>query len=115
MINPKVKGAIAPFPCLNSLFDENELNVNEGVLELMKRHISIFGEEIRQYFPDLEDFQKYFRFVNNTFGTDVGDLPSQDNLLKTQFELIWCMMKMREAYLVKSLAETFELKWHKPT
>ena len=26
------------------------------VLELVKRHFSILGEEIRQYFPDLEDF-----------------------------------------------------------
>ena len=51
----------------------------------MKRHISIFGEEIRQYFPDLEDFQKYLRFVNNPFGTSVRDLPSQDNLLQEQF------------------------------
>ena len=48
-----------PFLHLNSFLDENELDVNEGVLELMKRHISILGEEIWQYFPDLEDFQKY--------------------------------------------------------
>jgi len=34
---------------------------------------------------DLEDFQKYCRFVNNPFGTSVGDLPSQDNLLQEQF------------------------------
>ena len=72
----------APFPYLNPYFDENELDVNEGVVELMKRHISIFSEEIWQCFPDLDDFQKYCRFVNNTFGKSIGDLPSQDNSLQ---------------------------------
>ena len=56
----------APFPHLNSFLDENKLDVSEGVLELMKRHFSILGEEIRQR---LEDFQKYCRFVNNSLGT----------------------------------------------
>ena len=79
----------APFPYLNSFFDENELDVNEGVLEFMKRHIFIFDEEIWQYFPDLEDFQKFCRFGNNTFGTSVGDLHLQDILLEVQFELVW--------------------------
>ena len=55
------------------------------VLELMKRHISILGEEIRLYFPDLEDFQKYCRFVNNPFETSVGDLLSRDSLLQKEF------------------------------
>ena len=78
----------ASFIYLNSFFNKNELDVNEDLLELMKRYVSIFGEEIRQYLPDLEDFQKYGRFVNNTVGTSVGDLPSQDNLLQEQLELI---------------------------
>ena len=51
----------APFPHLNGFLDENELDVNRGVFAVMKRHISILGEEIRHYFPDLEDFQKYCR------------------------------------------------------
>ena len=103
-----------PFPHLNTFLDENKLHVNEGVLEVMKRHISVLGEEIRHYFPDLEDFQKYCRFVNNPFKTSVGDLPSQDNLLQEQFiDLV--NVEMRDAYLVKSLAVTFGLKWHKPT
>ena len=53
----------------------------------MKRHISILGEEIKFSTTslDLEDFQKYYRFVNNPFGTSVGDLFSQDNLLQEQF------------------------------
>ena len=69
------------FSHLNAFLDENELDVNEGFFEVMKRHLSILGEEIRHYFPNLKDFQKYYRFVNNHFGTSVGDLPSQDNLL----------------------------------
>ena len=51
--------SFAPFPRLSSFLDENEVDVNEGVLELMKRHISVVGEEIRQYFPGLEDFQSF--------------------------------------------------------
>ena len=51
----------------------------------MKRHISILGEKMRQFFPDLEDFQWYSHFANNPFGSSVRDLPSQDNLLQEQF------------------------------
>ena len=40
----------APFRHLNSFLDENELDVNEVVLQLMKQHFSILGEEIQQYF-----------------------------------------------------------------
>ena len=75
----------APFPHLNAFLDENELDVNEDVLEVVKRPISILAEEIRHYFPDLQDFQKYCRFVNNPFETSVGHQPSQDNLLQEQF------------------------------
>ena len=99
MINTKVYGAmlipicktktLLPFLISNySFLNENELDVNEGVLEIMKCDISIFDEEIRQYFPDLKDFQKFYRSVHSTFGTSVGGLPSQDNLLQEQFELI---------------------------
>ena len=58
---------------------------NKDVLELMKRHISILGEEIWQYFSELEDFQKYRHFVNNPFGMNVGDLPLLGNLLQEEF------------------------------
>ena len=51
----------------------------------MKRHVSILGEEIRHYFHDLEDFQRCCRFVNNPFGTSVGDLSSQHNSLQEKF------------------------------
>jgi len=75
----------APFPHLNAFFDENKLDASEGILEVMTCHISIFREEIRHYFSNLEDFEKYCRFVSNPFGTSVGDMPSQDNLLQEQF------------------------------
>ena len=74
----------APFSHLSSFVDENELDVNGGVLRLMKQHMSILGEKFRQYFPDLENFQKFCRFVNNPFGTSIEDLPSLDNLLQEQ-------------------------------
>ena len=106
----------APFPHLNAFLDENELDVKEE-----KRYSrghetphSILGEEIRHYFPDLEDFQKYCRFVKNPFGTSVGDLPSQDNLLQEQFIDLVNDGNARRLILVKSLAMTFGLKWHKP-
>ena len=55
----------APFPHLNAFLNENKLDVKESVFEVLKRHISILGKKIRHDFPDLEDFQKYCRFVNN--------------------------------------------------
>ena len=50
----------------------------------MKRHISILGEEIPQYFSDLKGFQNYCRFVNNFFGTRVEDLPSRESFFQEQ-------------------------------
>ena len=47
---------LAPFPHLNAFLDEHELEVNEGVLAVMKRHIFILREKMRHYFPDLKDF-----------------------------------------------------------
>ena len=37
--------------------DENELNVDDDIIELMKRHVSILREEIAHYFLDLEAFE----------------------------------------------------------
>ena len=54
MVISNCKQNFASFPCLSSFLDK--LAVKKGVLELMKRHISVLGEKIRQYFPDLEDF-----------------------------------------------------------
>jgi len=61
----------------------------------------------------LEDFQKYCRFVNNPFGTSVGDLLPQDNLLQEQFIDLVNNGNARSLFSEKS-AVTFGLKWHKP-
>ena len=66
----------APFPHLNAFLDENELDVKEEK-RCSRGHEtphSIIGEEIRHYFPDLEDFQKYCRFVKNPFGMSVLEI-----------------------------------------
>ena len=75
----------APFLHLNFFLDEIVLDVDEGVLELIKRHISIFSEEIPQHFSDWKNFQKYCCFVNNPYKTCVGDLLSQGTLHQKQF------------------------------
>ena len=46
----------APFPQLITNIDENELDVDDDVLEVMKRRASILREEITHYFLDLEEF-----------------------------------------------------------
>ena len=76
----------------------------KGVLEVIKHYISILGEEIRHYFPDLKDFQNYCRFVN-PFGTSVGDLPSQDNLLQEQFIDLVNDGKARRLFSEKSCSD----------
>ena len=94
-----------PFPHLNSFLDENELDVNEGVLALMKQRISILGEEIQQYFPDLADFQKYCRFVNDPFGTTVRDLPSLDNFFKSSLLILVNDGNTRSLFSEKSCSD----------
>ena len=79
----------------------------------MKRHISILGKEIQQYFPDLEDFRSIMVFVN-LFGTTAADLPSQDNLHQEQFIDLVNDGNSRNLFSEKSCSE-FGLKWHKPT
>ena len=41
----------ALFPHLNAFLDENELEVNEGVLKVTKRHISILGKRNSALLP----------------------------------------------------------------
>src|SRR6218665_2187894 len=79
------KKKFAPFPHLNTYLDENELNVNDDKLEVMKQHVSILCEEICHYFPDLERFEKYYRFINNPFAPSISDLPSEDSSIQEQF------------------------------
>ena len=75
----------APFPQLNTFLDENALHVDDDILEVIKRHISILRLEIPRYFPDLLEFEKYYRFINNPFVLSVSGLPSDDNLVQEQF------------------------------
>lgn len=51
----------------------------------MKRHVSILGEEIDHYFPNLEQFDKYYCFINTPFALAVEDLPSTDHSIQEQF------------------------------
>ena len=46
---------------------ETELDVSEGVLELMKQHISILGEEISAVLPILGRFSKVLSFSKQPF------------------------------------------------
>jgi hypothetical protein len=50
------KRNFAPFPQLNSYIDENQLNVEEDILQMMKNHVSILRKEMSHYFPNLKDF-----------------------------------------------------------
>nr|XP_039255155.1 protein FAM200B-like [Styela clava] len=51
------KKTLAPFPHLNGYLDENELQISDDIIEVMKSHVSILSEEITHYFPDLQDFE----------------------------------------------------------
>ena len=75
----------ASFPQLNSCIDENDLDIDEDVIDLMKQHISMLREEISHYFPNLEEFDKQYRFVNNPFAISINDLPSDNNVVQEQF------------------------------
>ena len=73
----------AQFPQLNTYIDENKLSVDDDILEVTKRHVSIFREEITNYFPDLEELEKYHLFVNNlSVLSSIDGLSSEDNLIQ---------------------------------
>ena len=78
------KKSVAPFPQLNTDIDTNELNVDDDILEVKERHVSILREETTHYFPDLEVFEEQHRFINNPFVFSINDLPSEDNLINEQ-------------------------------
>ena len=92
----------APFPHLNSFLDENELDVNKGALELMKRHFFILGKKIRQH---LEDFQKHGRFVNNSFGTSAWRSAFIKYLVQEQFIGLVNNENARSLFTEKSLSD----------
>ena len=80
------KKIFAPFSQLNTHNEENEINVHDNILEMMKRHVSILCEEITHYFPDLEEFGKYHPFINKQCVlSSINDLPSENNLIQEQF------------------------------
>ena len=104
----------APFPQLNTFLDENALHVDDDILEVMKRNVSILREEISRYFPDLLEFERYYRFINNPFVLSVSDLPSEDNLVQEQFiDLV--NMGMQNLFFVKCFAVIFGFKWQSHT
>ena len=80
----------------------------------MTHFYSWWRTSIVGYFPDLEDLQKYCRFVNNPFGTSVGDLLSWDSLLHEEVTVMVNDENARHLYSEKSCSD-FKLKWHKPT
>ena len=65
--------------------DENELQISDVILEVIKRHVSILREEISRYFPNLQEFDKLYRFINSPFGLELDDLPSTNNQIQEQF------------------------------
>jgi len=67
----------------------------------MKRHISILGEEIRQYFPDLEDFRKYCSFVNNPWN-ECWEICLHKIIYFKNSLLIWWMMECEKLILWKT-------------
>ena len=72
-------------PQLNTYTDENDLNVDDDILEVMKCHESMINAEICHYFANLQDFDKYHLFINNPFALAFNDLLSDDNLIQVQF------------------------------
>ena len=98
------------FPQLNTFLYKNALHVDDDILEVMKRHVSILREEISRYFPDLLEFEKYYRFINNPFVLFVSDLPSEDNLVHEQFiDLV--NDGEQNLFFVKCVAVIFGFKW----
>ena len=79
------KKSFAPFPQINTYIGENELNVDDYIFEVMKRHVLILRDEIAHYFPDLEEFEKCHMFINNSFILSINDLFSEENLIQEQF------------------------------
>ena len=51
----------------------------------MKRQVSILREEISRYFPNLQEFDKLYRFINSPFGLELDDLPSSNNQIQEHF------------------------------
>ena len=72
----------APFPHLNKFLDENDFQVNDDILKVMKCHVSILSEETSRFFPILQEFDKLYRFINIPFELKLEDLPSTSNQIQ---------------------------------
>ena len=79
------KKNFASFPYLNEFLDGNELQMSDVILEVMKLHVSILSEEISRYFPNLQESDKLYRFINFPFGLKLDNLPSSNNQIQEQF------------------------------
>ena len=51
----------------------------------MQRHVSIFSEEISRYFSNLQEFDKFYCFINSSFVLKLNNLPSSYNQIQEQF------------------------------
>lgn len=54
---------------------------NEDIIEIMKQHIIILRNEISHYYPNLQEFEKYYQFINNPSVLSINDLPLEENNL----------------------------------
>ena len=79
------KKNFSSFPYLNEFLDENELQMSDVILEVIKRHVSILCEETFRYFPNLQESDKLYRFINSPFGLELDNLPSSNNEIQEQF------------------------------
>ena len=79
------KQNFASFPYLNEFLDENELQMSDVILKVMKPHVSILSEEIFCYFANLQEFDKLYRFINSLFGLKLDNLHSSNNQIQEQF------------------------------
>ena len=51
----------------------------------MKCHVSILSKEVSCYFPNLQEFDKLYRFINTSFALKLDDLPSTNNQIQEEF------------------------------
>ena len=59
--------------------------MSDNILEVMKCHVSILSEEIARYFPNLQEFEKFYRFISTPFALKLDDLPSINHHIQEQF------------------------------
>ena len=90
------------FPYLNEILDESDLQMSVVILEVMKLHVSILSEEISRYFPNLQEFDKLYRFKTISNWTICLHLTFK---FKNSL-LIRLMMEMQKIFTKKCVAVT---------